>query len=165
MRDQKPYKPITRQGYERLAEEHRQLLEEERPKVVDGVATAAAEGDRSENAEYIYGKKRLREIDKRLRYLTSLIKDAQIIDPENIRSDRIEFGATVSLEDEAGVVKHWTIVGVGEADAAHGTISYQSPLAKALWGKRRGDVIVFKRPAGEIDLEVLDIQFKPMRKT
>ena len=93
---------ITPWGYKIIAEEHRQLLEEERPKVVDGVATAAAEGDRSENAEYIYGKKRLREIDKRLRYLTGLLKDVKITDPQYIKSDKVEFGATVRLLDEEG---------------------------------------------------------------
>lgn len=153
------YKPLTRRGYDRLAEEHRQLLEEERPKVVDGVATAAAEGDRSENAEYIYGKKRLREIDKRLRYLTKLIDGAKIIDPENIRSDRIEFGATVTLEDEEGLEKTWTIVGIGEADANEGTISFRSPLALAIMNKKQGDVVTVKRPAGEIEVEIIDIKY------
>ncbi|SMF13455.1 transcription elongation factor GreB [Pseudobacteriovorax antillogorgiicola] len=156
-----PYrKPLTRAGYQRLAEEHRQLLEEERPKVVDGVATAAAEGDRSENAEYIYGKKRLREIDKRLRYLTSLIDEAQVVDPENIRSDRIEFGATVTIVDEEGLEKTWSIVGMGEADASRGTISWQSPLAKALHQKKVGDFIILKRPAGEMEYEVLAIEYR-----
>jgi len=81
--------PLTREGWERIAEEHRQLLEVERPRIVENMATAAAEGDRSENAEYIYSRKRMREIDKRLRYLTGLLKDAQIVDPRNIRSSRI----------------------------------------------------------------------------
>lgn len=159
MSESKPYKPLTRKGYRALAEEHRQLLEEERPKVVDGVATAAAEGDRSENAEYIYGKKRLREIDKRLRYLTALIDEAQVIDPENIRSDRIEFGATVSILDEDDVSKTWTIVGMGEADASQGTISYKSPLARALFNKKVGDVILLKRPAGDMEFEVTNIEY------
>ena len=160
MTDNRPYKPLTRQGYQTLAEEHRKLLEEERPKVVDGVATAAAEGDRSENAEYIYGKKRLREIDKRLRYLTSLIDQAQIIDPENIRSDRIEFGATVKLVDEDGEERLWSIVGMGEADASKGTISYQSPLAKKLLNKKVGDIFILQRPAGDKEYEIIDISYK-----
>ncbi len=155
--------PLTPLGFQRIAAEHRQLLEVERPKVVDGVATAAAEGDRSENAEYIYGKKRLREIDKRLRYLSSLLKDAQIIDPRNIRSHQVEFGATVTLGDEQGTVKEWTIVGYGEADASQGTISWKSPLARALWSKKVGDVIYFERPAGEIEYEILAIRYSEIK--
>ncbi len=152
-------KPLTRRGYMRIAEEHRKLLEEERPKIVDGVATAAAEGDRSENAEYIYGRKRLREIDKRLRYLTGLLTDVQVIDPENIRSDRVDFGATVTVCDEEGEEKRWAIVGVGESDADDGTISWHSPLAKALMNKRVGDVVLFRRPKGEVELEILSIEY------
>ena len=162
MSHDRPYKPLTRRGYQALAEEHRQLLEEERPKVVDGVATAAAEGDRSENAEDIYGKKRLREIDKRLRYLTSLIDEAQIIDPENIRSDRIEFGATVTLLDEEGIEKTWAIVGMGEADANAGKISYKSPLAKGMFNKKVGDVFLLQRPVGEMEYEIIKIEYRPL---
>lgn len=152
-------KQLTRRGYQRLAEEHRHLLEDVRPKVVEGVATAAAEGDRSENAEYIYGRKRMREIDKRLRYLTGLLKDVQIVDPENIRSDRVEFGASVTVVDEEGEEVTWTIVGMGEADVAERTISAASPLAKALLNKRVGDVVTFRRPKGEVELEITAIQF------
>lgn len=152
-------KPMTRKGFKRLAEEHRHLLEEVRPKIVEGIAIAAAEGDRSENAEYIYGKKRLREIDKRLRYLTGLIDGVQIFDPENIRSDRVCFGATVVVCDEEGEEAQWTIVGMGEADAEAGTISWHSPLAKALWNKKVGDVVLFRRPKGEMELEILDLKF------
>lgn len=154
-------KYLTREGFKRIAEEHRKLFEEVRPVVVEGIATAAMEGDRSENAEYIYGKKRLREIDKRLRYLSSLLKDVKIVDPENIKSDRVCFGATVVIEDEAGIKKEWTIVGVGEADAKEGTISYKSPLAKALLNKKVGDVVVIERPADEIEVEILELKFNP----
>lgn len=160
MTSEKLYNPLTPEGFKRIAAEHQHLLEVERPKIVDGVATAAAEGDRSENAEYIYGKKRLREIDKRLRYLSGLLKDAQIIDPRNIRSDRVEFGATVLLVDENQQEKSWTIVGYGESDASLGTISWKSPLAKALWHKKVGDVIYFERPAGEIEYEILAISYQ-----
>lgn len=153
-------KRLTRKGFQKIAEEHRQLFEEERPKVVDGIAIAAAEGDRSENAEYIYGKKRLREIDKRLRYLTGLMKDVKIIDPENIRSDRVCFGATVVIEDEEQKRKEWMIVGVGEADVSEGTISYQSPMAKALMDKKEGDFALIKKPSGETEVEIIDIKFE-----
>lgn len=152
-------KPLTPDGYERIAAEHWQLLKVERPKVVDGVATAAAEGDRSENAEYIYGKKRLREIDKRLRYLTHLLKDAEIVDPRNLRSNVVEFGATVTLLDEHSKEKTWTIVGMGEADAENGTISWKSPLALALMGKKLGDVVLLERPAGEIEYEITRLAY------
>ena len=153
-------KPMTPAGFKRIAEEHRELLEDVRPGVVKGIAIAAAEGDRSENAEYIYGKKRLREIDKRLRYLTSLIKDVQIIDPQFIRSDRVEFGATVTIENEEGETRRWTIVGNGEADVAEKTISWKSPLARALFGKKVGDVIEFFKPSGEEEIEILEIVYE-----
>ena len=152
-------KMLTRQGFNKIAEEHRSLLEEQRPKVVEGIAIAAAEGDRSENAEYIYGKKRLREIDKRLRYLTELLRDVKIVDPENVRGDRVSFTSTVVVEDEEGKTYEWTIVGVGEADAQQGTISYQSPMARALLGRKVGDIVLVKRPSGEIELEIVDIKF------
>jgi transcription elongation factor GreB len=155
--------PLTREGWERIAEEHRQLLEVERPRIVENMATAAAEGDRSENAEYIYSRKRMREIDKRLRYLTGLLKDAQIVDPRNIRSSRIEFGATFVIEDEEGRTREWTIVGVGESDADKGTISWKSPLARAVWGKKVGQVVTVHRPMGDADYEIIDIHYAGRR--
>jgi len=155
--------PLTREGWQRIAEEHRQLLEVERPRIVENMATAAAEGDRSENAEYIYSRKRMREIDKRLRYLTGLLKDAQIVDPRNIRSDRIEFGASFVIEDENGQSREWTIVGVGESDADKGTISWKSPLARAVWGKKIGQVVTVQRPMGDADYEILDIHYAGRR--
>lgn len=156
-------KPLTRTGYQKIAEEHRQLLEEERPRIVQNMATAAAEGDRSENAEYIYSRKRMREIDKRLRYLTGLLKDAEIIDPRNIRSDRVGFGASVIIEDPEGQQKEWTIVGMGEAEAEQGTISWKSPLARALWNKKIGDIVTLERPLGTIDYEIIDLHFAGRR--
>lgn len=152
-------KPMTREGFDRIAEEHRHLLEDIRPQVVEGVATAAAEGDRSENAEYIYGRKRLREIDKRLRYLSSLIKDAEIVDPRNIRSDVVEFGALVELVDEEDKKSRWRLVGVGEADAGLGSISWKSPLGKALLGKKVGDFVLVERPKGDMEYEILSISY------
>lgn len=150
---------MTRAGFARIAAEHEQLLEKERPKVVAGVATAAAEGDRSENAEYIYGKKRLREIDKRLRYLTELLRDVTLIDPENVRSDVVDFGCTVTIF-ESDLERTWTIVGVGEEDVSARRISWKSPLAQALWGKKVGAVFDFRRPAGEVEVEVLAIEYR-----
>lgn len=156
---EKDKRPLTRKGYQKLAAEHDELLLVERPRVVQGIATAAAEGDRSENAEYIYGKKKLRELDKRLRYLGQLLKDIKVVDPERLSGDRVCFGATVVVIDEDGAEKRYTIVGEGEADLALGEISFKSPVARALMGKRVGDVIVARRPAGEIELEITDLLF------
>lgn len=155
--------PMTREGYNKIAEEHRQLIEEERPKMVDNMATAAAEGDRSENAEYIYSKKRIREIDKRLRYLTTLLKDVEIVNPQNIRSDRVEFGATITVADDQGAQRTWTIVGVGESDVDARTISWKSPLARAFWGKRIGEIASVERPAGDMDYELIDLHYAGKR--
>jgi transcription elongation factor GreB len=157
----KPFKPMTRVGYDRIAAEHDQLWEVERPKVVAGVAIAAAEGDRSENAEYIYGKKRLREIDKKLRQLSQLLTDVTLIDPENVRSDTVDFGCTVTIL-EGENERTWAIVGVGEEDVSAGRISWKSPLAQALWGKKVGAVIDFRRPAGEVEVEILKIEYKKL---
>ena len=152
-------KPMTRPGFKRIAEEHRHLLEDVRPGVVEGIAIAAAEGDRSENAEYVYGKKRLRELDKRLRYLTSLLKDVEVVDIEYLRNDRVDFGATVLIRNEDGVEKSWTIVGVGEAEVERGEISFKSPLAKVLMGKKVGDYAELDLPAGPMEYELLEVSY------
>jgi transcription elongation factor GreB len=156
---EKPKRPLTRLGYNKLAAERDELLLVERPKVVQGIATAAAEGDRSENAEYIYGKKRLRELDKRLRYLGLLLKDVKIVDPERLSGDRVAFGSTVRVRDEEGNEREYIIVGEGETDFHTGGISYQSPVAKVLIGRRVGDVVLARRPAGEIELEIVGLAF------
>lgn len=153
-------KPLTRNGHAKLVDEHTFLHSVERPKVVEAISVAAAEGDRSENAEYIYGKKRLRELDRRLRYLSFLLKDAQVIDPEKLKSEQVCFGATVKVEDEEGEYKVWTIVGEGEADYQVKSISWKSPVAKALFGKKVGDEVEVERPAGWTYLRVLEISFK-----
>jgi transcription elongation factor GreB len=150
---------LTKAGHEKLLAEHEQLSKTERPKVVQGIADAAAEGDRSENAEYIYGKKRLRELDKRLSYLAKLLKAPQVIDPKKQAGDVVQFGATVVIEDEDGVQKRWTIVGEGEADTKSGTISVNAPVAKALLGKRVGDLATINRPAGEMEVELLELSW------
>lgn len=157
--ESKPIKMLTKSGYHRLAIEFNELKDVERPKVVDGVATAAAEGDRSENAEYIYGKKRLREIDKRLRYLTFLLKDVKVVDPATLGGDKVCFGSSVDLEDADGQQKTYMLVGVGEAEVGEGTISWQSPVGKALMGKKVGDVVVVEIPQGEVEYEILGLFF------
>jgi transcription elongation factor GreB len=156
-------KPLTLRGYRKLMAEHEQLTKVERPRVVVGVTNAAAEGDRSENAEYIYGKKRLREIDKRLQYLSSLLGDVEIVDPATLTGDKVCFGATVVIEEDSGAVKKWQIVGEGESDTAQGTISWKSPMARGLLGKRIGDVVVVERPAGELEVEVRELWFGDRR--
>lgn len=152
-------KPLTRHGFDQLAKEHDELRNNERPKVVKGVQIAAAEGDRSENAEYIYGKKRLREIDKRLGYLHGLLTDVQIVDPEIIAATTITFGATVTIQDENGKDNTYTIVGEGETEFTPGSISWKSPMAKALLGKSVGDFAFVERPAGDMEFEVLAIRY------
>jgi transcription elongation factor GreB len=139
---------ITPAGYKKLTEEMEYLLKHERPRVVQEVADAAAQGDRSENAEYIYGKKRLREIDRRLNFLSSRLKNVQVVDPSIPRGERAYFGATVDLEDEEGNTVTWQIVGVDETDPSNGRISWRSPLGRALLGKRADDVVTFQKPGG-----------------
>ena len=152
-------KPMTREGFKRLAAEHDELMLVERPKVLLGIQIAAAEGDRSENAEYIYGRKRLRELDKRLRYLGGLLKDVKLVDPEALSGVKVCFGSTVTVLDENGQERTYTIVGEGESDHKQGGISYKSPVAKALHGKKVGDFVVVHRPAGEIELEIIGLKF------
>lgn len=156
--DAKEYKPMTRQGYLRLAKEYNHLLNVERPKVVQGVATAAADGDRSENAEYIYGKKRLREIDKRLRYLDGLLKDVQVVNQVDAESGRVFFGAVVEVRYPDGQKASYQLVGVGETEDHTHQISWQSPVGRSLMGKRIGDIVAVQRPQGDIDLEIIGIR-------
>lgn len=151
--------PMTKTGYQRLLAERDELLRVTRPKVVKGVTDAAAEGDRSENAEYIYGKKRLREIDKRLQYLSTLLKDVQVVEPEGLSGVRVCFGSTVVVLDEDGHKKKWTLVGEGESDLKEGTISWKSPVARALLGKQVGDVVEIERPKGMVEFEVVGLIF------
>ena len=155
-------RPITRAGFQLLAQEHDHLLLQERPKVLQGIQFAAAEGDRSENAEYIYGRKKLRELDKRLRYLGKLLKDIVLVDPEKLESTKVCFGSTVTVVDEEGVERTYTLVGEGESDLIHHGISYLSPMAKALMGKKEGDLVVVHRPAGEIELEILRVECRAL---
>jgi transcription elongation factor GreB len=152
---------ITPAGAKKLQEDLAQLFKS-RPKVVQDVADAAAQGDRSENAEYIYGKKKLREIDRKIHWLTKRLESAQVVDvterPEDER-DRVFFGATVEVEDEDGKTARYTIVGEDEIDTPNGRISYKSPLARVLFKKKEGDTVLFRKPAGEIELTILSVRY------
>lgn len=148
---------LTKKGYNRLRLEFEELSQKERPKVVQGVATAAAEGDRSENAEYIYGKKRLREIDKRLQYLARFLKDPEVVDGGMVPVHEVGFGSKVTICDENNQTKVWTIVGEGEADFKEKTISVLAPVAKALLGKKQGDVVEVELVRGISYLTIMSI--------
>ena len=136
------------------------LKKSERPKITDLVSWAASLGDRSENADYIYGKKRLREIDRRMRFLSKRIELAQVIDPEKQVMNTIKFGATVSLLDEQGDEIIYQIVGVDEFSTEHGRISWRSPIASSLIGKEVGDEVVVKTPSGTREFEVTQLEYK-----
>jgi transcription elongation factor GreB len=150
---------ITPAGYARLKAELIELLDRERPAVVKTVAWAAANGDRSENADYIYGKRRLREIDKRIRFLTQRIDAAEVVDSAGRGSDQVFFGATVTVNDENGERATYTIVGADESDASRGFISWISPIAKALLKARVGDVVKAVTPRGPQELEVIEVHY------
>ena len=158
MADTKNY--MTPDGARRLREELQTLLKTERPKVVEVVAWAASLGDRSENADYIYGKRRLREIDRRIRFLTRRLEQAEIVDPRGQTADRVLFGATVTVEDEDGRQRVYQIVGKDETDAARGRISWVSPIGKALLQARAGDAVTVRTPGGEQELEVVKIEYR-----
>ena len=151
---------ITPEGARRLSEELGRLRSVERPKTVQEVADAAAQGDRSENAEYIYGKKRLREIDRRMRYLTQRLERAVVVDPKAQRGNKVFFGATVEVEDEDGRRQTFRIVGEDEIDSNASRISWRSPVGRALLGKTVGDVITVRRPAGEVELEIVALRYE-----
>jgi len=146
-------------GYEALVEELGGLGRE-RTQVVSAVADAAAEGDRSENAEYIYGKKRLREIDKKMRFLSKAIDAAVIVDPSQDRGERVFFGATVVLEDDMGKRPTYQLVGEHETHAGEGRISYRSPVGAALMGKHLDDEVQVHTPGGVRTLEIVEIRYE-----
>lgn len=151
---------LTRAGAQRMHRELLRLLNEERPKVTAEVSAAAAQGDRSENAEYLYGKKRLREIDRRIRFLQRRLDTATIVDPaEQADHARVYFGATVTLEDEDGQLTTYQIVGSDEIEAAGGRISVESPIGKALLRKEVGDSVTVMRPRGELELTLVEIRY------
>ena len=151
---------ITPKGFAKLEEELHQLARIERPEVTKTVAWAAGNGDRSENADYIYGKKRLREIDRRVRFLTRRIDLAVIVDPAKKMSSKVQFGASVQIEDEEGATRMIAIVGVDEIDAHKGFISWRSPIGSSLIGKEVGDTIEVQTPKGLLVFEVLEIIYR-----
>jgi len=151
---------LTPEGAKKLADELRLLTTAERPKVVQEVSDAAAQGDRSENAEYIYGKKRLREIDRRIRFITKRLDGAVVVRASEIQTDMVRFGALVTLVDEDGNEKRYRIVGPDEADPGAGRISFQSPLGHSLMKRKVGDTVSVRRPAGEIEVEIRHIEYE-----
>jgi transcription elongation factor GreB len=152
---------VTPLGFQRLRDELQRLMRVERPKVVDIVAWAAGNGDRSENGDYIYGKRRLREIDGRIRFLSKRLDIAEIVDPaRQQKQDQVFFGATVTYVDPRGAEKTVTIVGVDEADLDEGKVSWASPLAKAMARARAGDAVELRTPGGVELIEVLKIHYR-----
>lgn len=152
---------MTKKGYERLRAELVHLMNVERPEVVQVVSWAASNGDRSENGDYLYGKKRLREIDRRIRFLTKRLEIAHVVDPaEQASLDQVFFGATVSFSDDAGELTTVTIVGVDEVDPLNGHISWISPVAKALIKSREGDEVRLNTPDGPQTLLVEAVTYR-----
>lgn len=151
---------ITPAGYVRLREELRHLMDHERPQVVEVVHWAASNGDRSENGDYLYGKKRLREIDRRIRFLTKRLEMAEVTDPSHHHgSDQVFFGATVTYAELGGSTRTVTIMGVDEADALAHQVSWVSPIARTLLRSRVGDELKLLTPSGVIDIEVLEVHY------
>ena len=150
---------VTPVGYRKLIDEQEHLLTVERPKIVDEVTVAAAHGDRSENAEYIYGKRKLRQIDARLQFLNKRLDKIMVVDPAAQKGDLVLFGATVTVEDEDGKKATYQIVGVDEVDAKAGKVSWQSPLGRALLRKKKGDAVTLHKPSGEEELVILAVRY------
>jgi len=151
---------ITPAGYARLRAELLELMDVERPKVVEAVHWAAKNGDRSENGDYLYGKKRLREIDRRIRFLTKRLEVAEVTDPSvHHGSDQVFFGSTVRYADEAGAERVVTILGIDEANSAQSQVSWISPIARALLKAREGDVVKLATPGGVHEIEVLGVSY------
>lgn len=151
---------VTREGWERLDHELKYLWKDERPRVTRAVSEAAALGDRSENAEYIYGKKRLREIDRRVRFLMNRLDDLQIVYPEKQQEGKVYFGAWVTLINEQDVEVTYRLVGPDEWDVKKGEISIDSPMARALLGKAVDDEVIVKTPEGERYFDIIKIWYK-----
>lgn len=151
---------MTPVGYARLRAELLELIDVERPKVVEVVHWAASNGDRSENGDYLYGKKRLREIDRRIRFLTKRLEMAEVVDPScHYGGEQVFFGATVVYADDSEEPKTVTILGVDEADSARGEVSWVSPIARALLKSRLGDTVRLMAPAGPQDIEILEVRY------
>ncbi|MDP9911177.1 transcription elongation factor GreB [Variovorax boronicumulans] len=155
---------ITPEGYARLRDELLQLMDEERPKVVEAVHWAAKNGDRSENGDYLYGKKRLREIDRRIRFLGKRLEIAEITDPSvHHGRDQVFFGATIRYVDETGEERSVTILGIDEAESAKSEVSWISPIARALLKAREGDVVKLVTPGGAHEVEILSVSYPAPR--
>ena len=150
---------ITPQGFKALQDELKHLRRVERPEVTQTVAWAAGNGDRSENGDYIYGKKRLRQIDGRIRYLLKRIENAEVVDPLSVNAEDVRFGATVTVLHEDGTEKRYSIVGEDETNVEQGQVSWKSPLARALFKKSEGDYVTFHSPKGEQDLEIVKVDY------
>ncbi len=151
---------MTPAGHGRMQAELIHLVKTERPEVVSVVSWAAGNGDRSENGDYIYGKKRLREIDRRIRFLTKRLENSLVVDPrQQENTDHVFFGATVTIVDETGAEATYSIVGMDEADPTRGRISWISPLARALTKSRLGDCVRFQAPGGVRELEIISIEY------
>jgi transcription elongation factor GreB len=158
---------MTPAGYQRLKAELLQLIDVERPQVVGTVAWAASNGDRSENGDYIYGKKRLREIDRRIRFLTRRLDAAEVVDPaqraaQGQATDQVFFGATVRIAREDGSEQLLSIVGIDEIDTERGRISWVSPMARALTRAREGETVTLRTPAGTEEIEVVEVSYQPI---
>ncbi len=158
---------MTPAGYARLRTELKHLVEAERPEVVRTVSWAASNGDRSENGDYIYGKRRLREIDRRVRFLIRRLENSEVVDSAGRDSDQIFFGATVALRTQSGGqgvagARTITIVGLDEVDASRGRVSWISPIAKALIKAREGDSVTLRSPGGAEELEIVSVQYLPI---
>ncbi len=154
---------ITPQGFKRLGDELHSLLHVERPKVVETVTWAAGNGDRSENADYIYGKRRLREIDRRIAFLQGRLEKAVVVDPAQQKGDTVLFGATVEITTDESI-KQYTIVGVDEIDLGKSFISWESPVGRALLGKKAGETVLMRTPRGEeIEMTIEKISYKSLQ--
>lgn len=152
---------MTPAGYARLDAEFNQLWKVERPKLVETIAWAASNGDRSENADYQYGKKRLREVDRRLRFLSKRLEHAEVVDPATREAtDQVFFGATVTVADTDGNESTYAIVGIDEADAGRGCIAWISPMARALLKAREGDTVTVQTPEGRREIEIVEVRYQ-----
>lgn len=154
-----PRRYITPAGFRRIAGEHERIWSVERPRIVAEVEAAAALGDRSENAEYLYGKRKLRELDRRLRFLSERMDALTVVEPAPRRDGRAFFGAWVTVEHDDGEERTYRLVGPDESDAGRGLVSVDAPLGRALLGKRAGDVALVQRPAGSTEITVVEIRW------
>jgi transcription elongation factor GreB len=154
---------MTPAGYAQLDAEFNQLWKTERPRLVETIAWAASNGDRSENGDYLYGKKRLREVDRRIRFLSKRLEHAEVVDPATREaSDQVFFGATVTIADANGAESTYAIVGIDEADAARGRIAWISPMARALLKAREGDTVSVQTPEGRREVEIVEVRYEAL---